>query len=84
MKVVNIILTLALALIFCVVIEQSVQPRDKFTAYVMVWSIAGIFLLRQLPIFDWLWRNITIFFSVLLGFVVVNHVKKELKDWWNE
>ncbi len=81
MKLISAILTLALGFIFSVVIQQSVQPRDQFTAYIIVWGIAGVFVLRQVPGFKWLWRHIAIFFGVLLGYVFVNYAKDEIKNW---
>ena len=81
MKLVQALLILALYFIFSVVIHQSVQPKDQFTAYVIIWGIAGVFALRQVPGFKWLWRHIAIFFGVLFGYVLVNYAKDEIKSW---
>jgi len=84
MKVINILTALFLAIVFSVATHQSVQPNDRIIAYIMIWGIAGVFLLRHLLVFEWLWNHIVIFFAILMGFVVINHTKKELKEWWNK
>lgn len=42
------------------------------------------FLLRDVPGLGKAWYLIKIFLIVVLGTLMANYLKKELKDWWNK
>jgi hypothetical protein len=52
-------------------------------AIIMCFIIFVFFLLKNTPL-GFLWKITKIFFISLFAVLLVNKVKGDLKDWWNE
>ena len=62
---------------------HTMTPEEHMTYFLCGFFVLVIFLLRNTS-FGFLWKAFKTFMLVLLATILIDYVKKDVKDWWNK